>query len=237
LAKAGLAIPVDARDLAPPFRLQDALDPRTVAGFRDHVTPAARVAFDQGLTYLQAARYADAETSLRRALRDDSESVASLAYLGACFAAAGHDREAGQVWRTAIARDPGVAPLQEWLGEALMRNQLFGDAKTVLERARDRWPSDTRFARSLALVYATTGNGSEAVRTLDRFLGDHTNDLHSKYLVIEWLFTVHRAGGWVYDRPSDLARARTYAEQYLGSDLPNQPLVKQWLEYLEREKP
>ena len=46
----------------------------------------------------------------------------------------------------------------------------------MLEEAAGKWPADTRFAKPLALVYATFGRGREAVRTLERYLADRPDD-------------------------------------------------------------
>ena len=78
-----------------------------------------------------------------------------------------------------------VRPVYEWLGESLMRDKLFADARSVLEDAVERFPADTRFARSLALV-----------------------------LAIQWLFNLHRAGAVVRGRDKDLQVARAFADRY-----------------------
>ncbi len=230
-----VALPVESKDLSSPFRRDDALRPSTLALFRDRVTADAKPAFDDGVAHLQKGEYADAETSFRRATRQDGESGASLAYLAACFAAAGYDAEAANAWKAALARSSDLPDVYEWLGGTLMRSRLFAEARSTLEAAVERWPADTRFARPLALLYATLGNGGDAVRSMERFVSDHPTDERSLFLTLQWLFNIHRAGAVVRTRADDLQLARGYAGRYLMTKGPDLPLVKQWLDYLEKE--
>jgi VWFA-related protein len=232
-----LAIAVDAKDLTPIFKRDDALRPATVAPFRAQVTTAAGPAFEQGLAQMQKAEYADAEKSFRRAQQQDPESASPLVYLAACLAAAGYDSQAAAAWQTALARGSNVPEVYEWLGESLMRDRLFGDARTVLEDAVDRFPADTRFARSLALLLASSGKGRDAVKTMERFLEKNPGDARATFLVVQWLFNLHRGGAIVHGRVEDLQLARDSAARYAKTTAPDQPLVKQWLDFLEKEKP
>ena len=230
-------LPVDAKDLAPPFRREDVINPVTLAGFRDRLPAAAKPSFDEGVGRLQKGTYADAEKSFRAALRQDPDSGVSLAYLAAAFAAAGYDTEAAAAWQTVLPRADDVPELYEWLGESLMRKRLYAEARPILEDAVERWPSDTRFARTLALLYAAGGNAGDAVQGMERFLGDHPSDARAQFLTLQWLFTIHSAGTAVHGRVEDLSLARGLAERYLATKEPNLPLVRQWLDYLEKEKP
>jgi hypothetical protein len=124
-----------------------------------------------------------------------------------------------------------------WLSDALIRVKALGEARPVLEEATGRWPADTRFARPLALLYATFGKGLDALRLLDRSIRENPGDQSSLFLGIEWMFNTHRAGFVVHDRPEDRRLAHAYADQYLKGGGLNEPLVKQWLSYLDKEAP
>jgi hypothetical protein len=52
---------------------------------------------------------------------------------------------------------------------------------------------------------------------------------------VEWIFNAHRGGAVVHDRAEDLRLAHEYAAQYLKAGGLNEPLVKQWLSYLDKE--
>jgi predicted Zn-dependent protease len=139
------------------------------------------------------------------------------------FASAGYDTQAAAAWQTVLARTDDVPELYEWLGEALMRKQLYAEARPILKDAVERWPSDTRFARPLALLYAAGGEAGNAVQA------------RAQFLILQWLFTIHRAGAAVHGQAEDLKLARGYAERYLATKEPNQPLVREWLAFLEKE--
>ena len=201
------------------------------------MTPAAKPAFEQGLAQMQKSEFAEAEKSFRRALQQDPESSGALVYLAACLAAAGYDTQAAAAWQTVLARGSRNAQIYEWLGDSLMRDRLFADARSVFEDAAEQFPSETRFVRSLALLLAMSGRGRDAVKAMERFIDKSPGDARAIFLVVQWLFNFHRAGAMVYGRIEDLQLVREYAARYEKTNAPDQPLVKQWLEYLEKEKP
>jgi hypothetical protein len=116
-----------------------------------------------------------------------------------------------------------------------MRLKSTGEARPILEEAATRWPADPRFARPLALIYATFGKGVDAVRLLEKFLQDRADDQASLFLMLEWMFNAHRGGQLVHDRAEDVRLAHAYADRYLKSGGLNEPLVKQWLSYFDKE--
>jgi VWFA-related protein len=230
-----LYLPVEQKDLARPFAREDALKATILQAFQERVPSSARAAFDEGITHLQKREYKDAEASFKRAITPDADSTGSLAYLGVTYASAGRDTQAASVWRTAMADGEDLPQLYEWLGDALLRLKSTGEARPILEEAESRWPADPRFARPLALIYATFGKGLDAVRLLEKFLQDRTDDQATLFLVVEWMFNAHRGGQLIHDRAEDVRLAHAYADQYLKSGGLNEPLVKQWLNYLDKE--
>jgi VWFA-related protein len=232
---APLYLPVEQKDLARPFAREDALKPATLQLFQERVPPPTRPAFDEGIAHLQKREYKEAEASFKRAIQPDADSTGPLAYLGVTYASAGRDTQAASVWRTAMADGEDIPQLYEWLGDALLRLKSTGEARPILEEATSRWPADPRFARPLALIYATFGKGTDAVRLLEKFLQDRGDDQATLFLALEWMFNAHRSGQLVHDRAEDVRLAHAYADQYLKSGGLNEPLVKQWLSYLDKE--
>ena len=232
-----LYLPVEQTDLARPFNRDDALKPATLKVFQDRVPPALRAAFDEGAAHLQNREYKEAETSFKRAIQPDADSTGSLAYLGVTYAAAGRDTQAASVWRTTMAGGDDLPQVYLWLGDALMRLKALGEARPVLEEAAGRWPMDARFARPLAMLYATFGKGLDAARLLDQSIRDNPGDQALLFLAVDWLFNAHRAGMVVHDREADRRIAHAYADQYVKGGGLNQPLLKQWLSYLDKETP
>jgi hypothetical protein len=49
------------------------------------------------------------------------------------------------------------------------------------------------------------------------------------------MFNAHRGGQLVHDRAEDVRLAHAYADRYLKSGGLNEPLVKQWLSYFDKE--
>jgi len=232
-----LYLPVEQIDLARPFNRDDALKPATLQPFEERVPPAAKPAFNEGIAHLQKRAYKDAEASFKRAIQPDADSAGSLAYLGVTYAAAGHDAQAASVWRTTMSGADDIPQVYTWLSDALIRVKALGEARPVLEEASGRWPMDARFARPLALLYASFGKGLDALRLLDQTIRDNPGDQPSLFKGIEWMFNAHRAGFVVHDRAEDRRLAHAYADQYLKAGGLNEPLVKQWLGYLDKEGP
>jgi VWFA-related protein len=232
-----LYLPIEPTDLARPFNREDALKPSTLQVFEERVPPAAKPAFSEGVAHLQKREYKDAEASFKRAIQPDADSAGPLAYLGVTYAAAGHDTQAASVWRTTMSGADDVSQVFVWLSDALIRLKALGEARPVLEEAVGRWPMDTRFARPLALMYATFGKGLDAIRLLDQSLAETADDRQSLFLGVEWIYNAHRAGLVVHDRAEDRRLAHAYADRYLKAGGLNEPLVKQWLGYLDKEGP
>jgi VWFA-related protein len=223
-------------DLAMPFRLDEALRPETLQPFERRVPVAVRKTFEDGLEYLRKREYASAESTFKQAIQTDMDPASALAYLAVCFAASGHDVEASSVWQTALADGSDLPQIYLWLGDALLRAHDLSRGQSILEEAASRWPTDTRFLRPLAMLHATSGRGYEAVRMLTRYIAGGHADADTLFLGVEWLYQTHAQGGVVRSRADDLKLARAYADQYAKTKGPKQPLIKQWIDYLEKTK-
>jgi VWFA-related protein len=233
---AELFLPIDDNTMTPAFVRDQAVDEATLAPFRERVAPATKAAFDQGVVFLAAGDFTKAEQSFKKAIDPDGDSTAPLALLAASFAGAGKDHEAASAWQTALVDGTDFAQIYVWLSEALLRTHDFGAARAILEEAADKWPTDTRFTKPLAMLYGTFGRGREAVRTLERYLDDRQDDRDGYFYAVQWLYTVHAAGAVVHSRAEDRKRAHDYADAYLRARGPQAALVKQWVDYLDSEK-
>jgi hypothetical protein len=233
---AELFLPIDEGTMTPPFQRDAAVDEATLAPFRERVAPAVKSAFDQGVVSLAAGDYVKAEQSFKKAIEPDVDSTAPLAFLAATFAAAGKDHEAASAWQTALVDGTDFPQVYLWLTDALLRTHDFGAARAILEEASEKWPSDTRFTKPLAMLYGTFGRGREAVRTLERYLEDRQDDREAYFYAVQWLYTVHSGGNVVHNRAEDRKRAHDYADAYERARGPRAALVKQWVDYLDTEK-
>ena len=52
---------------------------------------------------------------------------------------------------------------------------------------------------------------------------------------MQWLYTVNSEGAFVHGRADDVKLARAYADLYEKAGGPQLALVKQWVEYLEKQ--
>jgi len=233
---AELFLPVDDGTMSPAFARDLAVEETTLAPLRERVAPAAKPAFDAGVVSLAAGDFTKAELSFKKAIDPDTDSTAPLALLAAAFAAAGKDHEAASAWQTALVDGTDIPQIYLWLSGALLRTHDFGAARAILEEAADKWPTDSRFTKPLAMLYGTFGRGREAVRTLERYLDDRQDDRDAYFYAVQWLYTVHAGGAVVHDRADDRRRAHDYADAYLRARGPQAALVKQWVDYLDQEK-
>jgi VWFA-related protein len=226
-------LPVQDELFDRPFSSDEISRSDTVRAFRARVAPEVQLAFDTGVSALKAGDYSKAETSLKGAAQGDADSAAVLAYLAATFAASGHDLEAASAWQTALIDGADFPQIYQWLGDALMRTHDLGQARMILEEATAKWPADVRFAKPLALLYATFGLGREAVRTLARHIAAHQDDNEALSLGVEWIYHLHLLGNVAENNTDDVKLARSYASRYERTKSPRVALVKQWMDFLE----
>jgi VWFA-related protein len=233
---AELFLPVDDTTMSPAFVRDHAVAGDTLAVFRSRTPADTKEVFEQGVAFLAAGDLPKAEASFKRAIQPEVDSTTALAYLAVAFASAGRDAQAAAAFQTALVDGEDVPQIYDWLGGALMRTHDFAAARAIFEEALTKWPSDQRFIKPLAMLYATFGRGREAVRTLERYLTAKDDDRDAYYYGVQWLYTVHAAGAVVHNRTQDLQLARDYAAAYERAGGPQLPLVKQWISFLEGEK-
>jgi len=227
-------LPVDDLRLSRPFDRRQASHRDTVTAFRERVTQKAAEAFDRGVSLLSSGDYARAETSFKSAIQIDADSTAPIAYLAATFAAAGEDQQAAGAWQTALIDGADLPQIYLWLADALIRTRDMVQARSILEEAMAKWPADVRFAKPMALVFATFGLGREAVRTIGRHIESSPDDVDALAIAVEWIYHLRNAGVAAQSPAEDLRRAREYADAYIRANGPQAALVKEWMSAMER---
>jgi tetratricopeptide (TPR) repeat protein len=150
------------------------------------------------------------------------------------FSAVGEDDQAAGALQTALIEGEEFPQIYAWLGDALIRGRELNEARAILEEAVAKWPSDVRFAKPLATLYATFGQGREALRTLERHLAARPDDTESLALGVEWIYHLHTSGAVAHSAAEDLKLARSYAAAYATANGSQLPLVTQWMEALEK---
>lgn len=232
---ADLYLPVGDHLFARPFAKGDVLAAPTLKRFRERVAPTALPVFDQAVAALAAGELERAERTLKEAVQADADSTPILNYLAAVYAAAGQDRAAAGAWQTALIGGADLPELYVWLADTLLRSRELAQARPILEEAVAQWPGDPRFAKPLALTYATFGRGREAVRMLERHLAAQPGDREALALAVEWIYHLRVLGATAHSPREDRALARRYADAYLKA-AKGQPaaLVRQWMAYIEK---
>src|SRR5262249_35234689 len=160
-----------------------------------------------GIAFLAAHDFPKAEASFKRAIQPEIDSTPALAYLAVAFASAGLDVQAASAVQTALPHGEDLPQIYEWLGAAQVRHHGVGEARSILAEAAGKWPAGVRFAKPLAMLYATFGRGREAVRTMERYLTERTDDRDAYFYGVQWLYTVHSSGALVHNRAQDLQLA------------------------------
>ena len=229
-------LPVSEAALSRDFNPEEVSRKETIQSFRTHVPEKALAAFDKGVQAFAAGSYPEAEAALKSAVDPDTDSSAIIAYLAAVFAAVGNDEQAAGAWQTALIDGSDFPQVYDWLAGSLLRTRDLSTARSMLEEAVAKWPSDVRFARPMALVYATLGQGVEAMRALERHLAAHKEDVDGMFMGVEWIYQLHSAGVVLHTPAEDLKLARSYADAYTKAKGPQAALVRRWVGFLENKK-
>ena len=232
-----LFLPVGEEVFDRPFDRSVMARPPTLQAFRSRVAAPYAETFDKGVAALEAGDYPAAETSFKAAVTPTEDSTAALTYLAATFAASGHDHAAAGAWQTALIEGADIPEIFLWLGDTLLRVHDLPHARAILEEAVGKWPTDARFAKPLAMLYATMGLGREAVRTMQRHLEAQPADVDGLFMGVEWIYNLHTLGAVARSKPEDLKLARTYAGAYERAKGPQVALVKQWIQALDPPAP
>ena len=222
----------------PAFQREDAVDRETLAPFRERTPPEVKDAFEQGVAFLAAGDYPKAEVAFKTR-----------------HPAGGRQHAGAGVSRRVVCRRPATTSRPPARGRprsstaTTCRRSTNGSAArscaptTSRKRARcsrkprasgrptcaspSRWRCSTR--RSAA-------DGRPCARSNDTS-SDRTDDRDAYYVAVQWLYTLHSTGAVVHSRAQDVQLAREYAAAYEQASGPQVPLVKQWIGFLEGEKP
>jgi tetratricopeptide (TPR) repeat protein len=195
-------------------------------------TPVA--AFLKGLALLAQQRYNGAATAFRAAMRASPDFYPAMVYLGACYAAAGNDKEASAVWRTALIREGDTAAVHLLLADALLRQGSGEMALQVVDAARARWPEDDRLAHRFVLASLLAGNVGEALRTVDDLVARGASDEPTHALALLVLYDSLTQGRTIESAEADRARMLRLADAYRVRRGPSLALVDMWVQAIKK---
>jgi tetratricopeptide (TPR) repeat protein len=160
-----------------------------------------------------------------------------MIYIGACFAAAGKDREAAGAWQTALIKEGGVPALHQLLVDALLRLERNDAALAAIERASARWPDDPAFVRRRVHALAAAGRPGDALAALDRLQAPGPGDEPVLFLGLQVLYQGLSRGVPIESPEADRARLLRYAEVYRRLNGPSLALVEAWIASVNKPGP
>lgn len=184
--------------------------------------------FLKGIVALSKGDLKNAESRFRAALSMDSEFLPAAFYLGACYAAAGRDRDAAGAWQTSLITESNAPFVYTVLGDALLRLRNVDQAIDVLTEARTLWPSDDQVGVRLATALVSGNRHADALKVLTPYLDAHPADTDWLFLATRALYEARAAKQVIETADADKARFVKYADAYAAAGGPRQALVDTW---------
>ena len=173
-------------------------------------------AFLKGLDLFTRGQLNEAATQLQSAAGPRREFFPAAFYLGACFAAAGRDRDAAGIWQIALGAEPRPAMVYTMAADARFRDGQIESAIEILKAGYTHTAADDQIGRRLAFAYVVIGRHPDAVPLLDAYLQHHPADQEALYAAIVAQYEVVRSGQALSN--VDRAKIRKYAAAYSGSE-------------------
>ena len=200
----------------------------TVQALKEAGDDRLAAVFLKGLVALSSGDLKSAEKRFSDALRMDSEFLPAAFYLGACYAAAGRDREAAGAWQTALITESNAPFVYTLLGDALLRLRDVEQAIDVLTEARALWPADGEVGMRLATAFIRANKHADALKTLQPHLDAQPANPEWLLLAMRTLYEARTAKRAIETPEADRARFLKYADAYAAAKGPQQALVDQW---------
>lgn len=188
----------------------------------------------RGLELLSKGQLDPAANQFAVALRNAPDVPIASFYLGACYAAAGKDREAVAAWERARAAQLQLPGMQVILADGWLRLGQPAQAIEPLTEALDRQPENDDIRKNLAVAQSHLGMHEQAYPTITPFLERHPSDTDALMVALVALYQVHVEGKTIGSAEQDKSKAAAYARAYTNAKGPLVPLVEKWAEFLAR---
>lgn len=192
-------------------------------------------AFLRGLEVLMKGQLDPAAVQFDVALKTAPTFFPAAFYLGACYAAAGKDKEAVAAWERVRASQPQFLLLSRLIGYARLRLDQPDQALELLQDALTRQPQDADLRKNLGIVHAIAGQHDKAYATLTPYLTAHPADQDALLVVVQGIYLTHAAGRSIESPESDRTQAAKYAQAYIAAKGPYEALVTKWMDFLTAE--
>jgi VWFA-related protein len=188
----------------------------------------------RGLELLSKGQLDQAANQFNVALRNAPDVPLASFYLGACFAAAGRDKEAVAAWERARSAALQLPGMQMVLAEGWLRLGRPADALEPLRQALDRQPGDLEIRKNLAIAQSHLGLHEQAYPTIKPYLEKNPSDVDALLVALQALYQVHAEGKTIDSAAEDRAQAAAYAKAYTAAKGPMLALIDKWVEFLSR---
>ena len=186
----------------------------------------------RGLEFLSKGQLDPAATQFGVALRNAPDSALASFYLGACYAAAGKDREAITNWERARGANVPVSSVAAVIAEAWLRLGQPTQAIAPLTDALTKEPQNDGLRKDLAIAQSRVGQHQDAYATITPFLAKNQADTDALMVALQAIYQVHAEGKSIDSADQDKTKAVEYARAYAAAKGPNQALVDKWLQFL-----
>jgi VWFA-related protein len=188
----------------------------------------------RGLELLMKGQLDQAANQFGVAMRSAPDAPIASFYLGACYAAAGRDKEAVSSWERARAAKLPLPALQTLLADGWLRLGRPADALEPLRESLDKDPQNDAIRKNLAIAQSQLGLHEQAYPTVVPFLDRNPNDADALLVALHALYQVRVEGKTIRSAEDDKAKAALYSKAYAASNGPHAALVEKWAEFLAR---
>jgi tetratricopeptide (TPR) repeat protein len=192
--------------------------------------------FLRGLAQYRVGKLEDAAKEFRAAVRQSSDFLPGIFYLGACYAAGGRGREAVGAWQTSLVGDDSSPDVFQLLIDGFLRIGDTDAAIGAIEEAASKWPEDYRFVVRATLAQAAQDKPAEALGRLRPWLDRQAGDREALDLALR-LALADLATRPVGEEQDAIARLKDLTARYEASGTPLPQVAARWLAYLAARTP
>jgi VWFA-related protein len=192
--------------------------------------------FLRGLVHYRVGKFEDAAKEFRASVRQSSDFLPGIFYLGACYAAGGRGREAVGAWQTSLVGDDSSPDVFQLLIDGFLRIGDTDAAIGAIEEAAAKWPEDYRFVVRATLAQAAQDKPAEALDRLRPWLDRQSGDREALDLALR-LALADLATRPVGEEQDAIARLKDLTARYEASATPLPPVAARWLAYLAARTP
>ena len=192
--------------------------------------------FLRGLAQYRVGKLEDAAKEFRAAVRQSSDFLPGIFYLGACYAAGGRGREAVGAWQTSLVGDDSSPDVFQLLIDGFLRIGDTDAAIGAIEEAASKWPEDYRFVVRATLAQAAQDKPAQALDRLRPWLDKQAGDREALDLALR-LALADLATRPVGEEQGAIAKLKDLTARYEASGTPLPQVAARWLAYLAARTP